>query len=125
MHSLIPNDLQAMPPPPKSSSSEPADLLDFGTMDVKSYSRSMNRTWSPGELGHYFMTDRFNVMFRIAEDTHTDISIVANSDPLQIRLAGLTPEDVDEALEKLQGSLGFIVRLNSLFLFDWHIAHTL
>ncbi|CAI7571787.1 unnamed protein product [Penicillium pancosmium] len=110
MHSLIPNDLQAMPPPPKSSS-EPADLLDFGAMDVKTYSRSMNRTWSPGELGHYFMTDRFNVMFRIAEDTHTDISIVANSDPLQIRLAGLTPEDVDEALEKLKGSLGFIALL--------------
>jgi hypothetical protein len=64
-------------------------------------------------------------MIRIAEDTHTDISIVANSDPIQIRLAGLTPEDVDEALEKLQGSLGFIVRSNSPFFFGWHIAHTL
>ncbi|KAJ5999969.1 hypothetical protein N7481_000378 [Penicillium waksmanii] len=103
-----------MPPPPKPSSSGPADLLDFGPMDVKPHSRSTNRTWSPGELGHYFLTDRFNIMFRIAEDTHTDISIVANSDPLQIRLAGLTPEDVDEALDKLQGSLGFIEPPNDI-----------
>lgn len=102
-------------PPPLNPMSEPADLLDFGPMDVDTKNRSTNRIWSAAESGDYFLKDKLHILSRIAEATHTDVSVVANSDSVQIRLTGLTGEDVEEAIEKLQGSVEFIVRSNSLF----------
>ncbi|KAJ5763028.1 hypothetical protein N7533_001709 [Penicillium manginii] len=105
IHSLMPAELQTVPPS-GNASSEPMDLLDFSSMEDDA--SATTKTWTPQEFGSYFVTDQLNLLARIAEATHTNISIVTNSDPLQISLVGLTAEDVDEALEKLQATLAFI-----------------
>jgi hypothetical protein len=118
----MPTELQAVPPS-GNASSEPMDLLDFSSMEDDA--SATTKTWTPREFGSYFVTDQLNLLARIAEATHTNISIVTNSDPLQISLAGLTAEDVDEALEKLQATLAFIVRSSLPLPLDRQFAHTL
>lgn len=90
---------------------EPGDLLEFTTVELEaSYAtESASVVWDPGDLRDYFLTDKLHVLSRVGEASKTDISITANSnDPLKITVAGLRP-DVDEALDMLQSSLGFIV----------------
>lgn len=96
---------------------EPGDLLEFTTVELEaSYAtESASILWDPGDLRDYFLTDKLHVLTRVGEASQTEISITANPNaPLKITVAGLRP-DVDEALDMLQASLGFIVSPSSKF----------
>lgn len=79
-------------------------------METDTAYEPVNEMWDPGELGGYFLTDELNALPQVADATGTDVSVVAKSDPIRICITGQNKEDVDEALDKLQIALGFIVR---------------
>lgn len=113
MRSLAPPDL------PKSKQTHPGiaagpegDLVEFVTEEKTPAMLSMSsisEVWDPGDLWDYFSTDILGVLPRVAEATYTEVSAVAGPNILQISVTGRKKEDVDEALDKLHTSLGFLV----------------
>lgn len=76
---------------------------------------SISEMWDPGDLRDYFSSDVLGILPRVAKATYTELSVVAGLNLLQISVTGRKREDVDEALDKLHTSLGFVVNPQSSF----------
>jgi len=76
---------------------------------------SISEVWNPGDLRDYFSSDILGILPRIAEATYTELSVVPGPNLLHINVTGRKREDVDEALDKLHTSLGFVVSPRSSF----------
>ncbi|KAJ5581026.1 hypothetical protein N7450_007327 [Penicillium hetheringtonii] len=110
MRSLAPPDLSKLKQThPGRTPGPEGDLVEFVTEERIPAMLSISEMWDPGDLRDYFSSDVLGILPRVAKATYTELSVVAGLNLLQISVTGRKREDVDEALDKLHTSLGFVV----------------